>query len=253
MTFTTVFAEVSLLQLALVAAMAMLASIVGGLAGYGTGVLMPLVLVPIVGAEPVVPIISISALFTNSSRVLAFRRYVDPRSVLIVLAAAIPTCMLGAYGYTRLTDRGALIVIGTMLALTVPLRRLLARRAAHLGATGLAAGAAGFGVLAGGTAGAGIVLLSILMAAGLQGAAVIATDAAVSIAISVVKVLVFGVTGVITVQVIAFALLIGLVALPGAFVAKAIVERMPVRLHTALLDAVVLLGGAAMVLNAVLA
>jgi uncharacterized membrane protein YfcA len=158
--------------------------------------------------------------------------------------------MLGAYGYTRLTDRGALIVIGTMLALSVPLRRLLARRSVLLGPAGLAAGAAGFGVLAGGTTGAGIVLLSILMAAGLEGAAVIATDAAVSIVIGVVKVLVFGVTGVITAQVIAFALLIGLLALPGAFVAKAIVQRMPVRLHAGILDAVVLLAGASMVVGA---
>jgi uncharacterized membrane protein YfcA len=248
--FNAVFANISVLQLALVAAMAMVASIVGGLAGYGTGALMPLVLVPILGAEPVVPIISISALFTNSSRVLAFRKHVDLRRVVIVLVAAIPTCMLGAYGYTRLTDRGALIVIGTMLALSVPLRRLLARRSVLLGPAGLAAGAAGFGVLAGGTTGAGIVLLSILMAAGLEGAAVIATDAAVSIVIGVVKVLVFGVTGVITAQVIAFALLIGLLALPGAFVAKAIVQRMPVRLHAGILDAVVLLAGASMVVGA---
>jgi len=33
------------------------------------------------------------------------------------------------------------------------------------------------------------------------------------------------------------------VALPGAFLAKAFVERMPVHVHTAILDAVVLLGG----------
>jgi uncharacterized membrane protein YfcA len=231
MSFATVFADVSLLQLASVAAVAMLASIIGGMAGYGTGVLMPLVLVPIIGAEPVVPIISISAMFTNSSRVLAFRKHVEPRNVLIVLAAAIPTCVLGAYGYTRLTNRGALVVIGTMLALSVPLRRLLARRTAHLGPAGLALGASGFGLLAGGTAG-------------------VATDAAVSIVIGIVKIAVFGFTGVITPQVIAFALLIGLVALPGAFVAKAIIERMPVRLHTALLDAVVLLGGGFMILGA---
>ena len=47
----------------------------------------------------------------------------------------------------------------------------------------------------------------------------------------------------ITAQVIAFALLIGLVALPGAFLAKAFVERMPVHVHTAILDVVVLFGG----------
>ena len=65
-------AEISLAQLALMAAMALIASIIGGVAGYGTGALMPLVLVPIVGAEPVVPIISLSALLTNTGRATAF-------------------------------------------------------------------------------------------------------------------------------------------------------------------------------------
>ena len=40
------FADISLAQLLLVAGVALLASVVGGLAGYGTGALMPLVLVP---------------------------------------------------------------------------------------------------------------------------------------------------------------------------------------------------------------
>ena len=52
------FADVSLGQLLLVACVALFASLVGGLAGYGTGALMPLVLVPLIGAEPVVPITS---------------------------------------------------------------------------------------------------------------------------------------------------------------------------------------------------
>ena len=43
------FANVSLAQLALVASVAMLASVMGGVSGYGTGALMPLVLVPLVG------------------------------------------------------------------------------------------------------------------------------------------------------------------------------------------------------------
>jgi hypothetical protein len=54
---------------------------------------------------------------------------------------------------------------------------------------------------------------------------------------------VFGIAGVINAQVIAFALLTGLVAIPGAFLAKGFVERMPLHVHTAILDAVVLLGG----------
>ena len=78
----------------------------------------------------------------------------------------------------------------------------------------------------------------------------VATDALVSIAVAVSKLLIFGVSGAMTPQVIAFGLLIGLVALPGAFLAKAFVERMPVHVHTGLLDGIVVLGGAVMVFNA---
>src|SRR6267142_4172953 len=96
------FADLSLVQLALIAGMALIASMIGGVAGYGTGALMPLVLVPIVGAEPVVPIIAMSALFTNTSRMAAFRHLVDSRRAFIVLVSAVPTCVVGAWGYTRL-------------------------------------------------------------------------------------------------------------------------------------------------------
>jgi uncharacterized membrane protein YfcA len=241
------FADISLAQLLLVAGVALLASVIGGLAGYGTGALMPLVLVPLIGAEPVVPIIAISAIFTNLSRVTAYRRYADGRRALIVILASALTTALGAYGYTRLTSAGAAIVIGTMLIASVPLRRLLSRREIRIGDAGLGFGAAGYGIVVGGTSGSGVILLSLLMAAGLEGAAVIATDAAISVATSLIKISVFGLAGVLTAQVLAFAFLIGAIALPGAFLARSFVERMPLHIHTAILDAAVIAGGAIMI------
>jgi uncharacterized membrane protein YfcA len=98
--------------------------------------------------------------------------------------------------------------------------------------------------------GAGIILLSLLMAAGLEGAAVVATDAVVSIGIGLTKFATFGLAGAIDTKVIAIALLIGCVAFPGAFVAKALTTRLPVHVHTAILDAMVLGGGAVMIVNA---
>jgi len=244
------FAALSLSQLFLIAGMGVVTSLIGGVAGYGTGALMPLVLVPIVGAEPVVPIIALSAMITNTSRATAFHKSIDWRRAAIVLAAATPTCMLGAYGYTLLTGKGAMIVIGTMLALSVPLRRTLKARGFRVDDKGLGFASVGWGVVVGGTTGAGIILLSLLMAAGLEGAAVIATDAVISIALGVVKLAVFGVAGVITLEVIALALLIGLVAFPGAFLARTLVERLPIHIHTAILDAVVVMGGAIMIIGA---
>src|ERR1700754_4863563 len=101
------FADISLLQLALVAGVAMFASVVGGVAGYGTGALMPLVLVPMVGAEQTVPIIALAGLLTNFGRTLAYLRFVDWRRVWLVFVGAMPPCLVTAYGYTLLTGKGA--------------------------------------------------------------------------------------------------------------------------------------------------
>jgi len=244
------FADISLWQLSLVAAVALFASVVGGVTGYGSSALMPLVLVPLIGPEPVVPIVSISGLFNNVTRAFAFREYVDLKRGTIIMLAAVPPCMLGAYTYTKLTSAGILIAIGTMLCLSVPLRRWLVHMKVQMNNSGLAAGSAAYGFLAGSTTGSGVILLSLLMASGLTGAWVVATDALVSIAVAVSKLLVFGVSGAMTPQVIALGLLIGLVALPGAFLAKALVERLPVHVHTGILDGIVLVGGAMMVFGA---
>ena len=242
--------DISLWQLALVAGVALVASVLGGVAGYGTGALMPLVLVPIVGPEPTVPIIALAGLLTNTSRATAYLKFIRWRHVGLVLAAGVVPCIFTAYGYTLLTGKGAMIVIGTMLMLTVPLRYLMKKHAMSLDDRGLLIGGFGYGAAVGGTVGAGVILLSVLMAAGLEGAAVIATDAVISIVIGIVRLAVFGTAGVITAQVVALALLIGIVAFPGAFLARAFVERLPIRVHTAILDVVVLVGGVVMIISA---
>jgi hypothetical protein len=67
---------------------------------------------------------------------------------------------------------------------------------------------------------------------------------------SLIKISVFGLAGVVSAQVIAFAILIGGIGLPGAFLARAFVERMPVHIHTAILDVAVIVGGVVMISTA---
>jgi uncharacterized protein len=243
-------ADLSLPQLVLIVGLAAFSAVAGGVAGYGTGALMPLVLVPLVGAEPVVPIIAVSALFTNAARVFAFRRRLDMRRAMIALVAALPTCALGAWLYTLLSGRGAALVIGTTLVVTVPLRRLLKRSGYRLGEKGYAAGAAIWGVVMGGSIGAGVILLSLLMATGLEGAAVIATDAMVSVVVGAIKFGVFDLAGVVTPLVLLIGLLIGLIGFFCTFLARLIVERMPVHVHAIILDGVVIVGAGMMIYSA---
>src|ERR1700722_7844200 len=92
--------DITAFQLVAIVGLAAFSAVAGGVAGYGTGALMPLILVPVVGAAPVVPIIAFSALFSNPARVVAFRHLLDPRRAGIALVAALPTCVLGAWLYT---------------------------------------------------------------------------------------------------------------------------------------------------------
>jgi uncharacterized membrane protein YfcA len=226
-------------------------SLIGGVTGYGTGALMPLVLVPIVGPEPVVPIIAISGTLTNISRVLAFRSAIDWRKARLVILAAAPTSIIGAWAYTLLSGPGAMLLIGSMLVAVVALRRLIGHHRFHCGDGGLAIGAFGWGLVVGGTTGAGVIIMALLMAAGLTGVSVIATDAALSIVVGLIRIAVFGFAGVATAKVIAVALLIGAVTFPGAFLARLMIERLPVHIHTAMLETVVVIGGVVMIADAV--
>jgi uncharacterized protein len=242
--------DVTLLQYAAVGLAAVVASIIGGVAGYGTGLLMPLILVPLIGAQAVVPVIGLSALFTNGSRLAAYWSEFDLRKALLVGIAAVPLCILSAWGYTLLSGPGAALVIGVVLIALVPLRRIMKRRVGALSDRGLVAAGVGYGALVGGTSGSGVMLLSILMAGGLEGAAVIATDAGVSLLIGTVKTVVFQTAGALPRSSWIMAVLIGICAIPGAFIARALTRKLSLTRHTQILDAVVILGGLLLVAQA---
>lgn len=236
--------DVSLAQAFLVAATAFGAAIVGGVTGYGTGLLLPLALIPVIGAEATVPVIAVSALFTNTSRVIAQWREVDWQAVRLMLPLALPCTMLTAAGFALLDARGAMIAVGAMLVAIVPARYTLMRAGLHLSGRGLVVAGGVYGLVTGGTSGAGVILVSILLAAGLSGPAVVATDAAISVVIGLVKASTFRLMDALPGELLVFAILVGCATFPGAFVAKALLQHLSARVHTAVLDGVVLIGGA---------
>jgi uncharacterized membrane protein YfcA len=231
-----------LAQFALVAGVAFVAATLAAISGYGTGLILPLVLVPTIGAEATVPVLGVAAFFINSARLAAFWRHFDRYRAGLVMAVGLPSCLLGSYAYTLLSGKGASLVIGLALIVLVPARRLLVRMRGHLSSRGLAIAGAGFGFFAGSTPGSGVILISLLLAAGLSGSTVIATDAGISMLFAVAKTIVFQASGVLTPEAWLMASAIGAAALPAAFLARWIVPRLSARTHTYILDAVVVVG-----------
>jgi uncharacterized protein len=234
----------SLTEAALVAAVAFVTSIIGGVSGYGGGLILPIVIAPIVGVSGVIPAMAISMSLGNGSRVLAYWREINWRRAFHTMVTALPLSFVGAYLYTLMSDRTISGVLGAFLLLIVPTRRWLAKKEYVLGTPGLIAISSVYGLISGTMSGAGLMIISALMAAGVTGSALIGTDAASALLINLIKIGMFGGAGLIDLSLLVFGLMMGLATFPGAFVARAIVRRMPIRIHTAMMDALVVLGGA---------
>jgi uncharacterized protein len=236
-------AQAPLLQWLGVALVAFFAAVLGGLAGYGTGLILPIALAPVIGVANIVPVMAVAMMINNASRVLAFRHDIQWPHVRRMLWLGLPACLVGAWGYTRLDARWVALLLGVFLLISIPLRRLLQRAQMRLGPRGEIVAGGTFGFIEGGMTGTGVILISMLMAAGVQGPALIATDAVVSTLMSLAKVVLFGGVARLDASLALTGALIGLCTAPGAFVARAILARMPQRLHLRIMEAVVVLGG----------
>jgi uncharacterized protein len=225
-------------------------SVIAGVAGYGTGLLLPLALVPAIGAEATVPVLGVTALLTNGGRILAFRHDIDWSKVRRLALPALPGVVIGAAFNAWLSGKGVLVVLGLTLLVMVPLRRWIGKQGALLPDWAVTPAGFLFGLLSGGTAGAGVILIAILGTFGLAGPALIATDAAISVVTGTLKTVTFGSLGVLMPPLVVFAVVIGLATMPGGFAARAILRVLPMKVHAALLDGVILLGGAALLWRA---
>jgi len=233
-------------QLILACLVAFAASILGGLSGFGTGLVLPVFLVPLVGVTNVIPAMAVAMLINNGSRVVAFRREIAWAHVRRLLWLGLPACVAGAYGYTLLSANWVAALLGGFLLISVPLRRLLKGAQLRLSAGAELGAGACFGFINGGMTGTGVVLISILMAAGVEGAALVASDAIVSVVMGLAKVALFGSLDALTLQVALIGLLVGACTAPGAFVARAILKHIPAGVHAWLMEAIVVAGAVAL-------
>jgi len=231
------------LPMVMVGLSAYLTAIIGGLAGYGTGLLMPIALVPIVGAAAIVPILAVSGLFNNATRLAVFRDRVAWARVVPLTLAAIPACFVGASLFTLLSGHQVAVLLGITLVVMVPARRWLAGRTLKVGTLGVLALGALYGLVTGGTPGGGVVLIAALVAIGLPAHAVVATDAAISLMVGMVKVATFQALGELPAALWLLAVVIGCISIPGVMTARWLSTRMSLRLHSAVLDAAILTGG----------
>jgi uncharacterized membrane protein YfcA len=228
----------------------LIAGTVGGIVGFGGSTILMPVLVFAFGPKDAVPIMGIAGTLANLSRVLVWWREVDWRAAAIYAATGVPAVVVGARLFLALDARLVEAGLGVFMLVMVPLRRWFMSRRLSIGLGGLALAGAGIGFLTGLVASTGPISTPFFLAYGLVKGAFIATEALGSLAIYLVKSLVFGQAGALTAESIARGLLVGGAMMVGSWVAKRFVTAMDGRQYQALLDGLMLIAGVAMIVGA---
>ncbi|MCZ6608968.1 MAG: sulfite exporter TauE/SafE family protein [Alphaproteobacteria bacterium] len=237
------FESVTIATFALIAAVAVLGAIISGMSGFGGGIIIAAFLAPIIGVRALVPVVGLIMLLNNASRVWFYRKALDFRTAKLVVACAAPTAVLGAILYVELNVTVITALLGSVMIGSVPLRRRLANRGIRVTKPGLAVFGGVFGFLNATMVGTGLLVVPVLMGAGLLSQALLATDAAIAIGVNIVKVVVFGSYGILTLELALAAVVVGLCTIPGSWIAAWIVRRTEVRIHTLLMEGLIVLGG----------
>lgn len=232
--------------LAAVALLAIGAAIVGGMGGFGTGVILAAALVPLIGVKALVPVMAVAGVIINAGRFWFYRASLERRTLTIVLAASLPFLVFGTWLYSVLDARSVGTILGLAVIASVPLRRVLKSRAIVLGMPGLAVGSGIFGLATGVATGTGVILVSLLLGAGMSGTAVLATDALISIVLDLCKAVMFQRFELLDTEAVFMGVVIGVASIPGSAVAAWLVTRLGAKLHVLFMETLIIVGGASM-------
>jgi uncharacterized protein len=241
------FASLDSHEAMLLAIAALLASLVAGLSGMGGGMLLAVAVSPVVGVEALVPILTVTMLINHVARVSAFYQHAEWPTAGRVLLTAIPTTIIGAFVYSLMAADTVAIVIGVFVLLFVPARRLFGESAWKVSNLGFMGVGAVFGFVSGAALGGGMIIIPVLLGSGLSGATLIGTDAIIGLAVLVAKAGLFGALSVLTTSWLIFGAVVGIVTIPGVYLARWLVQKSSVRVHTLLVECVLLVGGGSFV------
>jgi uncharacterized protein len=236
-------------SLALVAALGIVAAVIGGIGGFGTGIILTAALAPLIGVKAVIPVLAVAGAIINAGRFWFYRESLDRRTLVLVLGCALPFLVLGTWIYSVLDARAVGTVLGIVVIGSVPLRRFFNRRKMALGNTGLAVGSGVFGLATGLTSGVGVILVSLLLGTGMTGPAVLATDALASIALDLCKAALFHRFDLLDEETFVTGAVIGVATIPGSAIAAWLVKSMHAHLHVLFMEGLILVGGASLLWN----
>ena len=234
------------MDFALVLLLGLLAGTVGGVLGFGSSIMLMPALVLVFGPREAVPIMAISAIMANASRVAAWWREIDWRVTAAYSATGIPAAALGAKTLLTLPAGVIELVLGVFFIAMIPLRRWMARRSWSLNLWHMALVGLVIGFITGIVVSTGPINAPFFLAYGLIKGAYLGTEALGSLAVYIAKAITFRSFDALPAPIIVKGLIIGSSLVAGAFIAKRLVHTIDSDKFKLMMDGLLLLAGVTM-------
>lgn len=234
-------AEVVTLALASLGAFAL--ALVSAVAGFGGAVLLLPVFAALFGLRVAVPVLTLTQLASNGSRVWLNRNELRWGIVARFAAGAVPLAVAGGLLFAAAPLGALQRILGAFLIVVVIWRRVNPRPRPPSDTAFVAVGAAsGFGSALLGSVGP--LTAPFFLAYGLARGAYIGTEAACALSMHAAKIAAYGVGDLLTARVVLLGAALTPATLAGAWAGKRITDRMTDRLFTRLVEIGLVLAGA---------
>jgi uncharacterized membrane protein YfcA len=221
--------------LAVAAVAAFLLAVVSAVAGFGGGVVLLPVFTALFGLRVAVPMLTLTQLVSNASRVALNRRSVDRSLVGWFALGAVPCAVGAGLVFAKAPLAGLERTLGAALLLVVVWRRLWPRppRLSPRAFIGVGA-ASGLGSALVGSVGP--LTAPFFLARGLVKDAYIGTEATAAVVLHAAKLVAYGVGALLTFRVVGLGLLLAPATMLGAWVGRHVVHRISERVFVLVVE-----------------
>jgi len=227
----------------LICVIAFTTSYITGVTGVAGGLLPAIFLTPIVGISSVMPVLAIMLLFGSFSRSWSNRVDFHKDAFFRIALPALPMVVVGSFVYSQLEPKMIALVLGTVVIVSIPLRRLAKSLAIKTSPVALSLVGAIFGFLAGAATGPGLLLVPYMLGYGLSRTSFVATLSVIAALTHVARAGTYAGLGLIDGEILTIGLIAGVATLPGGILGRKFLRGITNNYHEFLVDLMAFGGG----------
>ncbi len=230
-----------------------LASFVGftvsGVVGMGGGLVALPVLIWVLGVKEAIPLLSIAQFIGSVSRAYVHKDTIDWKVVGYFASGSVPVALIASFIFVFIDSTVIVRILGGMLILMVIYSLLPVWRNFRMPLKGFVPIGSATGFISGLFGIPGPFATVFYLSYGLSASAYVGTSSVGYGLIQLPKVLIFGLDGLFTVQSILIGIGLGIISIVGAFLGKMLLGRIPARVFTTLITAILLVSGVSLMVN----